>query len=251
MSFVDSIGILSFILGIIFFYKSKREKRPIFVYEHALLQSRNYPGITIHFQNQEVLNLRRLKVLFFNKGKKEIRGKDKPKDGFPKVIFPEGTKILAVNLMGASNQYAGIVATQINDSTLEVTFDYLNHNDGVVVEVLFDAGEVSKPEIQYIAPLIGSEKSRSYKYDSEEQNPSLLGKLFMAAMMLLVGFILWFLPFAMVNKFNAGASAGELISGTFVGLFVFAIFILGIWFNFLKPFRDAVPKWAKKYFLEK
>jgi len=96
---MDIVGLLGTILGIVFYYKSKIEKRPIFVYQHALLQTRNYPGITIHYQGEKVENLRRLRVLFFNKGRKEIRSEDKPKSGFPNVAFPEGTQILAINLL--------------------------------------------------------------------------------------------------------------------------------------------------------
>lgn len=247
---IDIIGWLGLLLGIVFYYKSKVEKRPTFVYQDTLLQSRSYSDITIYFREEKISSLRRLRVLFFNKGRKEIRSEDNPKNTFPTIDLPVGTRIVASNILGTSNSACSLQAKRITDTSLELSFDYLNHKDGGVIEILYDGGEVRKPEIKFAASIIGACSARSFKFETDEQNPKVIFTAFMASMSLFMGYVgvgSFISTFAKLHKDGFG--------GDIVGYFVFAALITfvaasGVWLTFVSPFRNAAPKWAKPHFGE-
>jgi hypothetical protein len=247
MGSVDIIGLLGLILGIIFYFKSKIEKCPVFVYQDTLLQSRSYPGITIHFQNEKVESLRRLRVLFFNKGRKEIRSEDRPISGFPVIDFPDGTRILASSLLGTSCQESDFRIEETNDKFLKIGFDYLNHGDGGVVEIMYDGGDIRDQRIIFNAALIGALPARSYRFVVDEQKLSFI-TAFTTVMSLFLGYQAIVMLDGASAKILSGTINLDVVSRILLGLLFASFPVFGIWFVMIKSYRDAVPRWSKKYF---
>jgi len=105
---ISNLGTLIFgVLTIVFYFRSKRFKRPIFVYDYSLLQTRVHQDIKIYFKDEQVENLSRSHILFLNNGNKEIRREDIPKDGYPFIEFHEGVRLLSHGIVATSNNTIG------------------------------------------------------------------------------------------------------------------------------------------------
>lgn len=249
MSTDTIIGISGFIaslffglLSLVFYYKAKSVRIPSFVYDHVLMQTRSHPEITISFRGEKIDNLSRSRILFLNKGKKEIRVQDKPQSGFPKIIFPNGTRILSVSVLATSSQDIAFSAQKTTDTTLEIGYDYLNKDDGGIVEVLFDGTASTKTPIEYKAPLIGAEPVRSYSYAAK---PNIIDLVFWTLIFSVFGLV----SLAIITDFGLSLFNGvfewkKLAKG---GVFLFLVGF-GLWHNVLTPYLRAVPTWAKCHF---
>lgn len=237
--------VASFIFGIlslVFYFKAKSVRLPSFVYDHVLMQTRSHPEITISFRGEKIDNLSRSRILFINKGKKEIRVQDKPQSGFPKVIFPNGTRILSVSIPATSSPDIMFRAEKTTDTTLEIGYDYLNKDDGGIVEVLFDGTASTKTPIEYKAPLIGAAPTSSYRYVARP-------KIFDLIFWILMFSVLAFISLLILSDFGL-----SLFKGVFewkkltMGVSLLFIMGTGLWINVLTPYRRAVPAWAKPHF---
>jgi hypothetical protein len=230
------------ILSLIFYFKAKSVRLPSFVYDHVLMQTKSHPEITISFRGEKIDNLSRSRILFLNKGKKEIRAQDKPQSGFPKVVFPNGTRILSVSISATSSPDIAFRAEKTTDTTLEIGYDYLNMDDGGIVEVLFDGTASTKSPIEYKAPLIGAEPVRSYRYVAK---PNIFDLVF---------WVLIFSVFGLVSIVIIADFGLSLFKGVFewkklaMGGGFLTIVGFGLWHNVLTPYRRAVPAWAKRHF---
>ena len=230
------------ILSLVFYFKAKSVRLPSFVYVHVLMQTRAHPEITISFRGEKIDNLSQSRILFLNRGKKEIRAQDKPQSGFPKVVFPNGTRILSVSVPATSSPDIAFRAEKTTDTTLEIGYDYLNKDDGGIVEVLFDGTASAKTPIEYKASLIGAEPVRSYRYVARLNFFDL------------VFWILIFSTFGLVSLVILAGFGMSLLKGVFEwkelamggGILVVAAF--GLWHNVLTPYRRAVPTWARPHF---
>ncbi len=229
-------------LSLVFYYKAKLVRLPSFVYDHVLMQTRSHPEITISFRGEKIDNLSRARILFINKGKMEIRAQDKPKSGFPKVIFPNGTRILSASVLETSNPDISFRAEKTSDTTLEISYDYLNKDDGGIVEVLFDGTASAKTPIEYKAPLIGAVPARSYRYVAR---PKISDLTFWISMFSTLGL----LSLIILTDFGLSLSKGVFEWKTLaMGLGLFVLMSFGLWVNVLTPYRKAVPAWARLHF---
>lgn len=239
------------VAGVVFYFKSKSVRFPVFIYDHNLLQVRSHPSVTILFQEERIENLARCRVLFFNKGKKEIRKQDIPITGFPKAIFENRARVLSCSVLGGSNEDIGFHAAKINDTTVEIKFEYLNQNDGGVIEILFENNSDYELPVQFKAPIIGARSDAIFEYEAQSmQNISqavvgaVIGLLFIAAFIFIV----------LKAIFEGGVSNFYL--GALVVMFLIILVILwfitewiqGIRINIWKPYQKAIPVWASKYF---
>jgi hypothetical protein len=153
------------IISIIFYYKSRRIKKPTFIFGSTLLQTTAHPKVTILFENEKIENLSKLNLLFWNAGKEEIRAVDIPSAGGPSVEFVNGARILSYTVKDKSSDDINFSIAQETSSLLRLDFEYLNPGDGAVIEVLYDyANDEKTPPIQLKAPIIGASPAVVMKY---------------------------------------------------------------------------------------
>lgn len=231
------------IIALVFYFKSKSVRLPTFVYHHELIQTRSHPEIEISYHGEKIDNLSQSKILFFNKGKKEIRAQDKPQSGFPKVVFPDGTRILSVIVLASSSHDIAFRAEKQTDTTLELSYDYLNKDDGGIVEVFFDGKASSEAPIEYKAPLVSAEPVLIHEYVSM---PSIFFRVHSFLMFLAFSlFSLW-----VFYRFGEDLFKKDEIrlENLIAGMITMTMGGSLLWFGVIDPYRCAVPAWAHRYF---
>ena len=243
---MDILGILGTIffglLSIFLFIYYRSTKQPYFYYDRTLLQSKKHPNVKILFDGREIENLTRILVLFCNKGKKEIRKVDIPQYAEPTIGLTEGNKILSASVIECSDNSINMKAHITKDNKIKIDFDYLNYNDGGIVEIFYDGILKNiKKEISFNGVFIGSSKAK-YKY---YMDMSFMDIVFWLAFALgSLGLGLFFLK----NTITAA------LHYTFDHKsFIFSILLLGFSYilfftNWVAPLYKMPPKYARKVF---
>lgn len=145
ISFV--VGLFGLLYAYILHKKSWVVAKPAYQYKSVKLldkESKGLPGdIEVLYKNDPIERLTRTFVVFWNDGKKTIeRGKISEKE--PLLIrFPEDSKILSARIVKSVK-----IANDIElfedarkGNEVGITFDYIDHGDGVVIELLHTSEE--------------------------------------------------------------------------------------------------------------
>ncbi|MEW6194810.1 MAG: hypothetical protein AB1521_06630 [Bacteroidota bacterium] len=241
MDYLGTFGTILFgALSIYFFFRSQTIKRPLFVYQTDLLQTKNHPEISIIFRKNQIHNLSRAYILFCNKGNKEIRNNDLPTSKYPTIIFQDNVKVLSVNKTAISSEENNFQII-LSGNKVEIRFDYMNQNDGVVFEVLYDSDTEELPA-KLNAPFIGISKISLDIYKSDYKKSETIGGL-------VAGSLLFGLP-SIIMISNIIKQLPELPSITIIIVcpFLLALFIISTWKLLRDYFKYSLPLFAKSYF---
>lgn len=109
-------------------------------------------NITYNRKKIEVLNL--TKIIFMNEGKHPIRGEDIVENHKIAFVFAANTRIFDVDKIYESRQ-ANKSTFEIENNIVFIDFAYLNHNDGLVLQVLHDGKTNSSNEIEVKGEIVG------------------------------------------------------------------------------------------------
>lgn len=228
------------LLSIYLYFKSMRSKKPVFAYDHSVLQTRVHPEITILFNEEKIENLSRSHIVFFNNGNQEIRAEDIPSSRFPIIEFNDQTRILSHKLLKSSSGETSLEVKRRSKYSIEISFDYLNPKDGAVIEVLYETAPSTKGiPANFIAPIKGASSVVSYKYI---RKPSRIDRIFFP---LMVSFWFFIGFYSLGIYFLASQQSWILL---IVGIATIAIGCGGFWGTIVVPLRRAVPKFAVEFF---
>lgn len=128
-------GIATIVLTI----KLTRRKKPVWAYttKKIIGLGTSAPrNLKLYFRKSSITNVYRTTFVVFNKGEKAIRKEDVTKRITVSFV---GAKILEKPSIRPSNKEIRLSAKRVSrgqDSKVELDFSYLDHNDGVIVEVL-------------------------------------------------------------------------------------------------------------------
>lgn len=140
-------GILGLLSGIYFYVKSKRFRAPTYKLWDSVVLSPRDTRFTIQYDGSPVRwPVRRAVVDFWNAGNDTISGSDIAEADPTRIIFPDASRIFEVEVVGTSRSainfdriWSGLV--------VELTFDFLDQGDGGRINVLYECGCDSLPEI--------------------------------------------------------------------------------------------------------
>jgi hypothetical protein len=153
-----AFGIATIVLAL----KLVKKRQPVWAYKTTKiigLGSNAPPELKLTFNEQPVSDVYRTRVIFFNKGIEAIV-KENVTESI--VMHFKGANILRQpTILAKSREGIGMSAKQVvkdGDNAVEVSFQYLDHNDGAVIEVLHTTSQDIKPsgniigtsEIRYI-----------------------------------------------------------------------------------------------------
>lgn len=157
-------SIISIPLAIYFYTHRKTRKRIDFIWNHNVLQRRLHDDVTFIYNGSEIYSLAQLTILIFNPGEKELRKTDIPQDFHLKIYSSK--KILSTSVVEISSGSIELNISSEEDNDVSVDFNYLNENDGAVLEILYDHdGTIHRDEDGYTyfdvyGDVIGGEKPR-------------------------------------------------------------------------------------------
>ncbi|CCO49241.1 membrane hypothetical protein [Vibrio nigripulchritudo SOn1] len=229
------------VLSYIFYRKSKARKSPCFIHSTTVLQSQNHPDISVVYKGDKVTELSRVRILFFNDGLLPIRREDLPSIKKPSVIFPESSKLLSINIIGCSNEHIAASAEIVGKRKVNFEFEYLNHRDGIVVEILYDSSRHENHALEFNAPVIGGDKANTFLYNHKRPVSEWMIWWFLELCMLTLG-----LGTLGLTIFNAvhGNFIWQLLPVSIITL-VFAY--IGFKNNIFDPYRRQSPDWAVEF----
>lgn len=170
MNFFESITsnpifpIATFLIGILvrtyFYYKSKKSKTLKYVLKSYNLikdHTSKFSELNILYKGEEVKNFTVTKMIFWNSGKETIDGKDITNADPLTLAAQEGCRILELTILKANNPASVIKVSENADSkTFTVSFDYLDHLDGAVLNIIHDG--TNSNDIRFTGRIKGLKK---------------------------------------------------------------------------------------------
>ena len=149
-------GITTIVLGL----RAIRRKKPVWAYITSKIIGLDTDApaeLKLSFADKSVRDVYRTKFIFFNKGREPIRENDVAEDI---AIHFKGADILQQPvILKPSKEAIKFSAKQIvkdGDNAIELSFRYLGHNDGAVVEVLHTESQKITPS----GDIIGADRKR-------------------------------------------------------------------------------------------
>lgn len=151
-----AFGILALVLA----FKLAKKRQPVWAYKTTKiigLGSNAPPELKLTFNAQPVSDVYQTRFILFNKGNEAIL-KENVTESI--VIQFKGANILRQpTILAKSREGIGVSAKQVikeGDDAIAVSFQYLDHNDGAVIEVVHTTSQDIKPS----GNIIGTKKIR-------------------------------------------------------------------------------------------
>ena len=136
------IGIISIVIAYILYRASRIGPRPVFQYRSINLiekEKQALPSdVEIFFRGKKVSRLTKTYIIFWNSGKSTLYGKDIVDDDPLRFSFGKDAEILRARIPKITKKMNKFEARINPKSPNEViiNFDYLDPNDGAVIEIL-------------------------------------------------------------------------------------------------------------------
>lgn len=139
-----AIGLVGIGLSIYFYRQSKRDKEPVWTGRTVTLISAGLarvPGLRVLLDERSVSELAVTKLLFFNRGFATIDRNDLVPTDPLRIQGDDATSILRAEIAACNNQPAEpMLELDPSGRAAKITFVYLDHDQGFVVEVLHTGG---------------------------------------------------------------------------------------------------------------
>ncbi len=133
------IGLTSITIAILFYYKGKKEKKPIYELSsyNVVSDLNKYGPLEISYSGQKIDNLTITKLKFWNEGRETIHFTDIAKADPITLSIKRNNKILETSLVEMKNP-ANEFSSNLdeNNSRIRLTFDYLDKNEGGTIKIL-------------------------------------------------------------------------------------------------------------------
>jgi len=138
-TFSQIVGIIAFISSIYFYKKSKKNRHPTYIIRTINLikeKIQKIETVEIRYSGEVVNNLSISKIAFWNDGKETINSTDIAQIRPIKVKINDEFQILDAKILFQKNE-ANDFKIQIsnNHKFIDVTFDYIDFEDGFVIQV--------------------------------------------------------------------------------------------------------------------
>lgn len=154
-----AIGILGLVLAYYFYKKSIRAKKPVYSIKSNNLISGSVStleNLNVTYRDYRVENLTVSKILFYNHGAETVTGQDLDTINHLS-ISSETCKILDGSVLQANNASNNFkVRYDTANENLFIDFDYLNQNQGAVIQVIHTG--LSSETLDVYGDIIGVQK---------------------------------------------------------------------------------------------
>lgn len=244
------IGIIITILVAVWAVRKNHNKsKPSYIKIHNNIFEDNFDAqgkLRISFDGTELSSCSVSKVLIWNDGDKAIRSTDIPIKDKLKIITSDNVEFLEITPLISSNDTCNVSHEQINDHLVEINFDYLEKNDGVLYQI-FHSGTKSK-DIEVKGTVIDSGKFVNL---GEAAGKRFLYYMFIVLMLSAILPILYYFVdiFPLLKELMESFEDQEGVE-TFLGFSSFTIIYFGLIFSLIKSHKSAIPKQFRKHLFE-
>lgn len=157
-----ALAVLSIVVSIISYLRSKKEKKPLYNMKHFDLvrgHLKKLDGVRISFHGEDVKDLTLTRLAFWNKGRDTIDKKDIAQADPLRVTVPRESRILEVNIDYVHNPVNDIKCVISDDRTsVFITFDYLHTLEGCVLTIYHTA---TGSQVEIKGTIKGAGKARN------------------------------------------------------------------------------------------
>jgi hypothetical protein len=136
------IGVIGIILSVYLYQKALEKKEPRCFYrtyrEIEKLSSSGDSNIQILYKSKDVDRVFTSYLWLWNKGKKAINQSDIPPQSNISIVLNDKehhSRILDYRILKASRDEINFRVTSVNDNKFSFAFDFLDYNDGAVIEI--------------------------------------------------------------------------------------------------------------------
>jgi len=151
-----ALAVISVIVSIVFYVRSKKEKKPVFNKNSFNLVKNNVSkleGMKITFMDTEIDNLTTTKVAIWNKGKETINIKDMASLDPIRILIDKKYIILQAKIIFTVNDVNNFSISLTDKNIININFDYFHTNEGIVIQ-LYHTGS-SSDDIQILGTIKG------------------------------------------------------------------------------------------------
>jgi hypothetical protein len=233
------------LIAVYFYFRSRRFKHLVCTYATTRLQTKAHPEVEILFRKQAISNLTRILVCCWNAGNEEIRKADVPRGAILRLASPE-SRVLSVTVLASSTDAIGARATRDSNDCVRVDFEYLNPQEGAVLEILAEMGSPAANTLSVSAPVIGARPSTVLHYDPRKESwveGPLAGLVSVAGVTSMVA--------VAQREDRMGASGLVLMVTAIFGCIVVVTSLFGVYaFSIRRRRARCLPKFAWRCFVE-
>jgi len=154
---------LAVVLAYVFYRRSLREKKPRYaVFSQTLVHdlTAKLPALRIMYDGipQECVTV--TTIFFWNDGREAIRRADIADTDPLRIVTPSGTDLLSARIQDVSNKACNVLLARPENSpsVAELSFAFLDHNDGFTVNLVHNGTE--KDYVKIDGTLIGGKIER-------------------------------------------------------------------------------------------
>ena len=151
-SLIGLLGLIGFVITLFLYRASRIGPRLVYKYEALRLigdSEQELPeDITILFRDKKVQRLTKTRIILWNSGKATLTGDNIVVDDPLRLEFSENSEVLSARILNFTRQ-ANKVTVNIHphyQNQVICSFDYLDANDGAVIEILH-TDRKSYPEV--------------------------------------------------------------------------------------------------------
>ena len=170
-----AIAIVTFIIGLLvsyyFYLKSIRVREPVWLikgYNVIYKYKSVFPSLNVTYAKKNVDTFSIAYILFYNRGAETITREDIDTVDHIRIESYEGVRILDASVLQVNNQSSQFTLAK-NNSKVLINFDYLNKNQGAIIQVTHTG---STKEDIYITGDI----KHVGKVNKQEKQPSLINR---------------------------------------------------------------------------
>lgn len=132
------LAVFGIIIAVVFYYKGKRLKNPTFsIRSFNLVKdfSKKLANLEVFYSGDKVENLTVSKVAFWNDGNETIRQDDIASSDHLKININDKYVLYDVEVLASTNKANQFNIHKENNISALITFEYLDPNDGAVIQV--------------------------------------------------------------------------------------------------------------------
>lgn len=136
------LTLISIFLSIWFYIKSKKTRKPMYCIRTFILvrdMIGKIDSVNILYQGEKIENLSISKIAIWNGGKETISQSDIAKNDRFRIEIVDTASILEFKLLFENNSANGFKLTKVNNNCINVEFDYIDYNEGVIIQLYHTA----------------------------------------------------------------------------------------------------------------
>ena len=131
------LSVVSITLAYYFYYKSLKEKKPVYNWKtYPLFQPNPIVGnkIEIKYNGNQIDNLSLTKFAFWNAGRESVRSEDIAPNAPFLITVDKSVNIFDFEVID-QNIINNFSLEKIDDQTIKANFDFIDFNDGIIINI--------------------------------------------------------------------------------------------------------------------